>query len=141
MSAATNIPARTAERLAAPVREVMRPGVITIAEDSALIYAKRAMVRHGVHAVLVVGSDTAWPLGWVTDHGLLQWLEQDLAAIASRQAITEPPRLIDPDATAAAALDALASTPSVGHLVVGEPSRPPQGVLAPMDLVDLVTRP
>jgi len=141
MPAVTNIPARTAERLAAPVRDVMSPGVITIAEDSALIYAKRAMVRHGVHAVLVIGSDSARPLGWVTDHGLLRWLEHDMTAIAARQAITEPPRFVDPDATAAVALESLASTPEITHLVVGEPLRPPLGVVAPMDLVDLVTRP
>jgi CBS domain-containing protein len=141
MSAPTDIPARTAERLATPVRDIMRPGVITIAEDSALVYAKRAMVRHGVHAVLVVGSDTARPLGWVTDHGLLRWLEQDMHAIAARHAITEPPRHIDPDVSAAIALETLASMPAVTHLVVGEPGRPPQGVVAPMDLVDLVTRP
>jgi CBS domain-containing protein len=137
---ATDIPARTAERLREPVRDLMRPGVITIAEDAALTLAKRAMARHDVHAVLVVAADTARPLGWVTDRGLLRWLEQDLDAIAARHAITETPRYIDPDATAGDALEELAG-PSATHLLVGRPDRPPQGVVAPLDLVELVTRP
>src|ERR687897_504691 len=85
MSGVTDPPARTEERLTTRVRDLMRPGVITIAENAALMHAKRAMVRHGVHAVLVVGADTGHPLGWVLDHGLLRWLEQDLSSIAARQ--------------------------------------------------------
>ena len=140
MSGVTDPPARTEERLTTRVRDLMRPGVITIAENAALMHAKRAMVRHGVHAVLVVGADTGHPLGWVLDHGLLRWLEQDLSSIAARQAITEPPHYIDVDATARDALEALAR-PSTTHLLVGEAGRSPQGVIAPLDLVELITRP
>jgi len=140
MSGVTDLPARTEERLSTRVRDLMRPGVITIAEDAALLQAKRAMARHRVHAVLVVGADTGRPMGWVSDHGLLRWLEHDLSAIAARQAITEPPRYIDADATAREALEALA-TPPATHLLVGEPGRSPQGVVAPLDLVELITRP
>jgi CBS domain-containing protein len=140
MSGVTDTPARTAQRLTTRVRDVMRPGVITIVENAALTHARRAMVRHGVHAVLVVGADTGRPLGWVSDHSLLHWLEHDMDALAARQAITEPPRYIDADATAREALEALAD-PSVTHLVVGEAGRAAQGVVAPLDLVELVTRP
>jgi CBS domain-containing protein len=116
----------------------MRPGVITIAEDASLLLAKRAMVRHGVHAVLVCGTR---PLGWVTDAGLLRWLERDLAAVPASHAITEPPHYIEASATAREALEALAA-PGVTHLLVARSAGDlPQGVVAPLDLVDLVTRP
>jgi CBS domain-containing protein len=127
-----------AARLDAPVRDVMRPGVITIAGDASLLHAKRAMVRHGVHAVLVLGTQ---PLGWVTDSGLLRWLERDLAGVPAAQAITEAPHYVEADATARDALDALAA-PGVSHLLVARaPGELPLGVVAPLDLVELVTRP
>jgi CBS domain-containing protein len=140
MSGITDMPARTAERLNTIVRDVMRPGVITIGEGAELMHAKRAMARHRVHAVLVVGADYGRPLGWVTDRGLLRWLERDLSSIAARHAITEPPVYIDADATAREALEQLASSTTT-HLLVGEAGRTPQGVIAPLDLVELVTRP
>jgi CBS domain-containing protein len=125
-------------RLDAPVSEIMRPGVITIADDASLLQAKRAMVRHRVHAVLVCSSR---PLGWVTDSGLLRWLERDLEAVRAAEAITEPPHYIDAGASAREALDALAA-PGVTHLLVSRAAGAlPQGVVAPLDLVDLVTRP
>ena len=98
MATSPTTPAPPVNRLAGPVREVMRPGVITMAEDASLLQAKRAMVRHGVHAVLVCGPR---PLGWVTDSGLLRWLERDLSAIPASHAITEPPHYIDAGARSA----------------------------------------
>jgi CBS domain-containing protein len=138
MATSPTTPAAPVTRLDAPVREVMRPGVITMAEDASLLQAKRAMVRHGVHAVLVCGTR---PLGWVTDSGLLRWLERDLSAVPASHAITEPPHYIEAGATARDALEALAA-PGVSHLLVARrPGDLPQGVVAPLDLVDLVTRP
>jgi predicted transcriptional regulator len=129
------------ERLATPVRELMRPGVIVVPEHATLLEAKRAMVRHGVHAVLVVGETDGRPLGWVSDSGLLPWLERDLSAIHASHGITEPAHYVDPDATAHEALEALAA-PGVTHLLVGPSAGgAPHGVLAPIDLVDLVTQP
>lgn len=130
-----------ADRLATPVRAFMRPGVITVPEDASLLEAKRAMVRHGVHAVLVVSAEGGRPLGWVAASGLLEWLQRDLDAIPAARAITEPARAIEPDATAQDALTALAR-PGTSHLLVSPISeRTPHGVVAPMDLIDLVTRP
>lgn len=129
------------ERLATPVREFMRPGVITIPEHASLLEAKRAMVRHGVHAILVVGATGGRPLGWVSAGGLLPWLERDVSAIQASHAITEPAHYIQPGDTAEDALEALAQ-PGVTHLLVGPmPGEAPHGVVAPIDLVDLVTRP
>jgi CBS domain-containing protein len=127
-------PAHVKARLATPVREFMRPGVTTIPEHASL-------VRHGIHAVLVVANADGRPLGWVTAEGLLSWLERDLSAVQASHAITEPPHRVDPDETAHGALAAL-SAPGVSHLLVCAPGDgPAQGVVAPIDLVELVTRP
>jgi CBS domain-containing protein len=135
------MPASTQERLTTPVRDIMRPGVITIAEDASLLQAKRAMVRHGVHAVLVVGSTNGQPLGWVSVSGLLAWLERDLDALPAAQGITEPSCFIEPGASARDALEAL-EKPGVTHLLVRPTSNgATQGVVAAMDIVDLVTHP
>ena len=134
-------PSSTQKRLATPVSEIMRPGVITIGENASLLQAKRAMVRHGVHAVLVVGTTSGGPLGWVSVDGLLTWLERDLSALPAAKAITEPPHFIEPDAIAQVALEQL-EKPGVSHLLVrSSAGNIPQGVVAPMDLVELVTRP
>ena|SRR5215207_298666 len=133
-------PASSRERLATPVSEIMRPGVITIGDRASLLQAKRAMVRHGVHAVLVAGTQSGDPLGWVSADGLLGWLERDLSALPASRAITEPPRFIEPDAIARYALEML-EKPGVSHLLVrAAEGGVPQGVVAPMDLVELVTR-
>lgn len=134
------MPTAASERLATPVRDFMRPGVISIAEHASLLDAKRAMVRHGVHAVLVVGEEEGRPLGWVSDSGLLAWLERDLTAIQASHAITEPARYIDPAGSAHEAIEALSAGAS--HLLVSaRVGGPPLGVVAPLDLVDLVTHP
>ena len=129
------------DRLATPVRDFMRPGVIMIPEHASLLQAKRAMVRHGTHAVLVAGSSDGRPLGWVTANGLLSWLERDLSRIKASHAITEPPRLIGPDDTGTDALNALSGSQTMHLLVSSSPDGPALGVVAPIDLVDLVTRP
>ena len=55
--------------------------------------------------------------------------------------LLEAKRAIEPDATAQDALTALAR-PGTSHLLVSPISeRTPHGVVAPMDLIDLVTRP
>jgi hypothetical protein len=102
-------PASSRERLATPVSEIMRPGVITIGERASLLQAKREMVRHGVHAVLVAGTESGDPLVWVSADGLLGWLERDLSALPASRAITEAPHFIEPDAIARYALRCLRS--------------------------------
>ena len=121
-----------------PVRTIMRPGVVCISADASLLQAKRALVRHGVHAVLVLDHAGARPIGWVTDRGLLSWLGHDLALVSAGQAITEPATFIEPGASAGEALERL-SDPGVSHLVVARVAgEAPQGVVAAMDLVTLV---
>jgi CBS domain-containing protein len=130
--------AHPGERLDTPVRTIMRPGVVCMSADASLLQAERALVRHGVHAILILERSGARPIGWVTDRGLLSWLDHDLALIPAGQAITEPATFIEPGANAREALQRL-SAPGVSHLVVSRvPGEAPQGVVSAMDLVTLV---
>jgi len=140
MPAIAAFPASTQERLTIPVRDIMRPGVVTLPEDASLLEAKRAMVRHHIHAVLIIDANRGRPLGWVSDSGLLTWLERDLGALPAAHAITEPPHFVEPDAIARVALEAL-EAPGVTHLLVAPSGGAPHGVVAAIDLVDLVTHP
>jgi hypothetical protein len=91
--------------------------------------------------VLVVGMESSMPLVWVSADGLLAWLERDLTALPCGYAITEPPHYLEPGATARDALELLAE-PGVSHVLVRSANGDmPYGVVAPMDLVELVTRP
>jgi len=126
-------------RLHTPVREFMRPGVITVSDDASLGHVERAMVRHGVHAILLVGRTTGKPVGWVTTRGMLQWLNHDLGLVPASQGVTEPPTYIEPGATAQEAIKAL-SDPAVTHLLVARsPGETPQGVVADVDVISLCT--
>jgi CBS domain-containing protein len=126
------------DRLETPVRTIMRPGVVCVSDDASLLQAKRALIRHRVHAILVVAHVDGRPLGWVTDRGLLGWLDHDLALVTAGQAITEPAIFVEPGASAREALEAL-RTPGVSHLLVSRTAgTPPQGVVAALDLVELV---
>jgi CBS domain-containing protein len=126
-------------RLHTPVREFMRPGVITLSEDASLGQAERAMVRHGVHAILLSGRTDGQPVGWVTTRGVLRWLSHDLGLVPARQGVTEAAVYIEPGATAQEAIDAL-TEPGVTHLLVARaPRESPQGVVADIDVIALCT--
>ena len=145
MSATTLIPGAgeatghsTGDHLDIPVREIMTPGVVTIPEDASLRHVFRAMARHRVHAILVMGRSTGRPLGWVTARGLLAWVNLDTALAPAHAAITERPVAIDPSAPAREAL-ALLCTPGTTHLLVaGAAHLTPEGVLTELDVVRLV---
>ena len=135
--AVTAPPPPGARWLQTPVRAFMRPGVVTVAEDASLLQVQRAMIAHGVHAVLIVGR--AGPLGWITAGGLLPWLGDEAALYSAASAVTEKVAWIAPSATAADALRALAD-PAVSHLVVcPRADAPPQGVVSEIDLVRLAS--
>jgi CBS domain-containing protein len=123
-------------RLHTPVRDFMRPGVIALSEDASLRQAERAMVRHGVHAILLLGRNDGHPVGWVTTRGMLQWLTHDLGLVPAVKGVTEPPTFIAPSATAQEAVAAL--QPGVTHLLVARaPGDTPQGVVADIDVIAL----
>ena len=145
MPSHTSIPATSQadpvadRRLDRPVRDFMCPGVIALSEDASLGQAERAMVRHGVHAILLLGHTDGQPVGWVTTRGVLQWLNHDLGLVPARQGITEAAVYIEPGATAQEAIAAL-SEPDVTHLLVARaPRETPQGVVADIDVIALCT--
>ena len=123
-------------RLHTPVREFMRPGVIAVSDDASLQQAERAMVRHGVHAILLLGRSDGRPVGWITSHGMLAWLDHDLGLVPASKGVTEPPTYITPSATAEEAVAALKR--GVTHLLVARvPGETPQGVVADVDVLKL----
>ena len=127
-------------RLQTPVRDFMRPGVIAVSEDASLRQAERAMVRHGVHAILVLGRTSGRPLGWVTSRGMLGWINQDLGLVQAGRAVSETPTYIEPGATAQEAVQALSDV-AVSHLLVARaPGETPQGVVSDLDVIALCTR-
>jgi CBS domain-containing protein len=124
--------------LRTPVRAFMRPGVVTVAEDASLLQVQRAMLAHGVHAVLIVGH--GGPLGWITAGGLMPWLGKEPALYSAGSAVTERAPWIAPSASAAEALRVL-SDPAVSHLVVcPRADAPPQGVVSEIDLVRIASQ-
>ncbi|MGZ8649996.1 MAG: CBS domain-containing protein [Solirubrobacteraceae bacterium] len=127
-------------RLQTPVRDFMRPGVIAVSEDASLRQAERAMVRHGVHAILVLGRSSGTPLGWVTSRGMLQWITHDLGLVPASRGMTESPTFIEPGATAQEAVQALSGA-GVSHLLVTRVAgETPQGVVSDLDVIALCTR-
>ena len=134
--AVTPPPAPDVRWLQTPVRAFMRPGVVSVAEDASLHQVQRAMIAHGVHAVLIT-APPGGPVGWITASGLLPWLTRGSALYSAKAAITEPVAYIPPGASARDALRALAE-PGVGHLLVSpRAASSPQGVVSEIDLVRL----
>jgi len=126
------------DQLDIQVREIMSPGVVTVPEDVALRHVFRAMARHRVHAVLIVGRGSGRPLGWVTARGLLAWVKLDTALAPACSAVTERPVTIDPSATAREAIGKL-SVAGTTHLLVSRGDDvAAEGVLTELDVVSLV---
>lgn len=125
------------DHLDTPVRDIMTPGVVSIAEDASLTQTLRAMSAHDLHAVLVIGSKDRAPLGWVTARGLLAWIGQDPGLVHARDAVTERAETIEPGASARDALRAL-SQPEITHLLVTRSTDAfPEGVVSAINLIAL----
>jgi CBS domain-containing protein len=121
------------------VRDVMTTGVVTIPDDSTLDQAVAAMAAHRIHAVLVVGTRTGAPLGWITTRGLLGLLGVDGRAPAT-EAITEQPKTIEPTANLRSAIYALAFPGTTRLLVQRRGSTEPEGVVTDYDLTVRASR-
>lgn len=116
------------------VRVLMRPGLVTISGDASLQQTKLALLRHNVHAVLVIGAQ-GQPLGWVTARALLSLSAEDPRLVTASQAVCEPPRRISPNATGREAIAALLEHGATRLLVAPTEGDPPEGVVADMDLL------
>jgi CBS domain-containing protein len=121
--------------LLAPVRRVMRHGVVSIAENADLVSVFHAMADHGVHAVLIEDRADGRPLGWVTAESLLSWVNLSPGEAHAHQAMTERVVTIPPAAPIREAIAAL-SRPGTSHLLVcDEGARAGEGVLTALDVV------
>ena len=117
------------------VREFMTPGVVTLPEHASLRQAFEALVRHRVHAVLIVGRAGALPLGWVTAQSCLRFLDHDDDMMSVREAIAEEPKTIEPAASAREALAALSRAGTTHLLVTRSGTDTPEGVVSALDLI------
>lgn len=132
-------PPATGGRFDTEVRAIMRPGAVVVPASATLLQAQRAMLSHGVHAVLVLEGNSGRLAGWVTSRGLLSWCDRDLALMPVRNAISEPPVSIRPSAPSREAL-ALLERHHVSHLVVTHRhDEIPEGVVSDVDLLRLVS--
>jgi len=116
------------------VAEIMKPGCVVISDTATPTEAAKAIAAHHVEAVLVVDGGNGTPLGFVTAGGVLRRLGPEEAAVSARDAITEPPRVIAPDASARAALYALSLGDTTRLLVRGRSDALPVGVVTKLDL-------
>jgi CBS domain-containing protein len=131
---------RPHDHLDVEVRDIMTPGVVTLPEDASLHHAFRALVTHGVHAVLLVGHSTGKPLGWVTARALLPWAMEDESLACARDATIQDPVEIQPGASVREAIKLL-ERPGVDQLLVcRHAGMSPEGVLSALDVVALVAR-
>ncbi len=115
------------------VREVMHPGIIVCGPESPLRYAARLMVRHGIHAIVVLGDDEeGGPWGVLSDADVLgafgrRELDGSAGAIARTPMVT-----VSPSESVLRAAE-LMRQHRVTHLVVTSRGRP-VGVLSTLDL-------
>ena len=127
-------------RLDSHVRTIMRAGVILVPEDASVRQVQRALIEHGVHAILVVGTQTGLPVGWATTRGVLERALGDAALLPAVLAVTEPVETIQPNATAEDALRQMVERGAARLLVCRKPGAPPEGVLTDTDLIRLSAR-
>ena len=121
--------------LAAPVRTIMRPGVVAVPGSASLTQVAQAMDAHGVHAVLVLDARAPGPAGWATSRALIARLLDGTTFIPAIDAVTELPTPIVPSAPIADAIRLLAA-PGVTHLLVTTgPAAVPQGVVSETDII------
>jgi CBS domain-containing protein len=140
MTAAYDMTTARNARLDCEVREIMRPGVISIPADASIRQAYGAIAAHGVHAVLVVERKSGAPRGWVTASGLLQWALRDSHNHTAAQAICEPIHTVSPSTPVREAAELLLER-GVSHVLVAHRGDSvPEGVISDTDVVRLVSR-
>ena len=116
------------------VAEFMTPGCVVISEAASVADAAKALAKHRVHAVLIVGARNGTPLGWVTHRGLLAWIGRDRNLPRATEAITEPVRAIPAHESLRMAVHALSLSGTTRLLVRSRPNELPEGVISDFDL-------
>jgi CBS domain-containing protein len=128
-----------ASRFDEALRDVMRPGVIVITENASVAQAQRALVAHGVHAILVLDRQGR-PLGWATSRSLLGFSDRDTGLLSARDAVTEKAVTLEPSATVREALDVMRDQDVARVLVAHAVGHLPEGVVAEHDLLAVLAR-
>ena len=126
---------RRGARIKQAVRDCMTAGVITIAAGATVREAYRAMAKHRVNSLLVLGAEDGQMLGWLTARGLLAQMDRDPDVSRARDVVCEPVIALDPSASVDEALAALRRRPVSQVLVIRGGDRMPEGVVTPADLV------
>jgi CBS domain-containing protein len=116
------------------VRSLMRPGVVTIGDDSSVEQARRAMLAHRVHAVLVIGREGR-PRGWITAGVVLAHLQRSPDLTPLSQAALEPAVRVEPSDSGRRAADLLAEHRVSRLLVARSEDDHPEGVIGELDLL------
>jgi CBS domain-containing protein len=129
-------PSTASSALHAPVRDVMRHGVVAVPEHALLDSVRRAMTDHQVHAVLVEARVTGRPLGWVKAESLLTWMNLGRGQVHAHRAITEPVVTVAPDAPLREAVQQLSRHGASHLLVCGDGDRVAEGVVTALDIVN-----
>jgi CBS domain-containing protein len=124
----------TGDFLDVAVRKAMSPGIVSIAEGATLDAVYHALVRHRIHALLVVGSKSATPLGWATAGGLLAHADEDRDLVSARDAITEEPHEIRMQETVRDAITMLSELNATHLVVVEEKGGFPVGTISELDV-------
>ena len=139
LAAGATRPPAAGDRLREPLRTVMRPGVIVLAEDASAAQAHRALLAHAVHAVLVL-ERSGRPVGWATPRGVLALIGRDTEALGAGAAVTEQAVVLEPFRTVHDALDAMQRHDVTRILVAGAAGRMPEGVVTEHDLLAVLLR-
>ncbi len=132
-------PPAAGDRLREPLRTVMRPGVIVVSEDASAAQAHRALLAHGVHAVLVL-ERSGRAVGWATPRGVLGLVGRDAEALSAADAVTEKAVVLEPFRTVHDALEAMQREGVARILVAGAAGRMPEGVVTEHDLLAVLVR-
>lgn len=127
-------------RLETPLRDLMTPGVVAVADTASLRGVFEAMCAHRVHAILVLHHASGMPLGWVTTRALLSRAGADLSLGDAAQAIDEPTIALPPSATAQEAIERMVQEHASHVAVCRDATQIPEGIVSDLDLVALIVR-
>jgi predicted transcriptional regulator len=118
----------------AEVRSLMRPGVVSIGEHTTIEQARRAMLAHQVHAVLVIGDDGR-PAGWVTAAGVLAHRRGNPEMVAVGTIVDEPAVCVHPNEPGSTAMELLREHGVRRLYVARHEGEHPEGVIGEFDLL------
>lgn len=117
------------------VVEVMTGGVVVLPADATVGTCAVTMVERHTHAVLIVDGASQTPVGWVDHQRILRHLGSDPLTTLARDAITQAPATIEPEATLQQAAERMVDEALVHLLVTRAPAVMPLGVLSGWDVM------